>query len=109
MIVPVVLAALMFWACVFMVVFTIQGTTLLEFLFGRYEPLPDDLGHWKETAGHGREGLLREERSLLPQGRARSGYLLHQVRYRDPVTQVIVRVEPEQRRRRHRIGRRSSR
>ena len=108
MVVPVVFAALMFWACVFMVVFTVQGTTVLELFFGSYEPLPDDLGRWKETGSDGRDGLLREERSLLPQGRARSGHLLHQVRYRDPVTHVIVRVEPEQRVRRRRTGRRPS-
>jgi hypothetical protein len=98
----VVFLALLFWFGVFMVYFTSQGTTPLEFLLGRHEPPPADLGQWREIDGAGADGLLREERYLLPQGRPNAGHLLHQVRYRDPRTRDIVRVEPEQRIRRRR-------
>ena len=37
----VVFIALLFWAGVFMVYFTAQGTTPLEFLLGRYDAPPD--------------------------------------------------------------------
>jgi hypothetical protein len=103
MVTPVVLTALLFWVCVFAVYFTSQGTTPGEFLFGKYEPLPDDLGTWKKAEGDQRPGLLREERLLLPEGQARAGHLLQQVRYRDAATRDIVRVEPERRIRRRRV------
>jgi hypothetical protein len=103
MVTPVVLSALLFWVCVFAVYFTSQGTTPGEFLFGKYEPLPDDLGTWKKTDGDQLPGLLREERLLLPEGQARAGHLLQQVRYRDAATRDIVRVEPERRIRRRRV------
>jgi len=100
---PVVLAALLFWICVFAVYFTSQGTTAGEFLFGKYEPLPDDIGVWKQIHGDQTLGLIQEERLLLPGGRTGAGHLLYQVRYRDPATRDIVRVEPERRIRRRRI------
>ena len=103
MVAPVVLTALLFWVCVFAVYFTSQGTTPGEFLFGKYEPLPDDVGTWKEANGDQVPSLVREERLLLPGGRAGTGHLLHQVRYRDPATREIVRVEPERRVRRRRL------
>jgi hypothetical protein len=104
MTIPVVAVALLFWVCVFMIYFTSVETTPLEFFFGRYEAPPADLGTWKD-AGIDSAGLLREERCLLPEGRVRAGYLLRQVRYRDPVTRAIVRVEPERRLARRRTGR----
>jgi hypothetical protein len=103
----VVFFALLFWAGVFTVLFAAQGTSPVDFLFGRYEPLPDDLGTWQELGMDEQAHLLREERSLLPPGRASAGYLLRQVRYRDPATREIVRVELEQRVRRRRISTRS--
>lgn len=108
MTIPVVLGALLFWAAVFMIYFTSQGTTPLEFFFGRYEPLPDGLGAWKPSGTAEDAALLREERWLLAGGRAGSGQLLRQVRYRDVATRAIVRVEPEQRVRRRRVSTRSS-
>jgi hypothetical protein len=99
---PVVLAALLFWGAVFTVYFTMQGTTLLEFLFGRYEALPPDLGAWRELETNSETGLIREERLLLPNGEPSSGWLLHQVRYRELATRAIVLVEPERRVRRRR-------
>ena len=104
MTVPVVAVALLFWACVFMIYFTSAKTTPIEFFFGRYEPPPADLGAWTE-ARVALDGLLCEERQLLPDGRANASYLLHQVRYRDPTTRAIVRVEPERRVPRRRLGR----
>jgi hypothetical protein len=101
--IPVVAAALVFWVCVFMVYFTAAGTTPLEFLFGRYEPPPHDLGRWKEIGAAAKSELVREERYLLPNGRS-SGYLLQQVRYRDPATREIVRIEPEKRVARRRVS-----
>lgn len=110
----VVFIALLFWAGVFTIYLTAQGTTPLEFLFGRYEPLPDDLGKWRTTTEPGEEragsearDLVREERLLLPDGRAGAAYLLRQVRYRDAVTGEVVRVEPEGRERRRRVSART--
>lgn len=104
MTIPVVAVALLFWACVFMIYFTSAGTTPIEFFFGRYEPPPADLGIWK-SAGVDAAGLICEERWLLPEGRARASYLIRQVRYRDPATRSIVRVDPERRLPRRRLGR----
>lgn len=100
---PVVFVALLFWACVFMVYFATQGTTPLEYLLGRFEPLPPDLGRWKECGVDPATGLLREERVVLPGGKPSSGQLLHQVRFRDPETRSIERVGPEVRVRRRRV------
>lgn len=100
----VVFCALVFWAAVFGVFFVTQGTTPLEFLLGRYEPLPDDLNRWLETGLEQPSGFLREERLLLPPGRSDGPLLLRQVRYRDPKTRAIVRICPEERVRRRRIG-----
>jgi hypothetical protein len=98
--VAVVLIALIFWVALFTVFFTARGITPAEFLFGRYEPLPADLGRWKKV-GIDETGLLREERLVLPSG---AGYLLHQVRYRHAKTHAIMRVEPERRIPRRRVG-----
>jgi hypothetical protein len=104
--IPVVAVALLFWICVFMIYFTSAETTPIEFFLGRYESPPADLGIWKD-AGLDSEGLICEQRCLLPYGHARAGYLLLQVRYRDPTTRAIVRIEPERRLPRRRIGRAS--
>lgn len=106
---PVILSALLFWACVFAVFFASQGTTASEFFLGKFEPLPADLGQWVEQGLDAQSGLLREERLLLPPGRPHAGALLRQVRYRDPATRAIVRVEPEARVRRRRVSARSTR
>lgn len=105
----VVFIALLFWAGVFTVYLTSQGTSPLEFLFGRYEPLPDDLGKWRGVTEPGEDAreLVREERLLLPGGRAGASYLLRQVRYRDAATGEIVRVEAEERLRRRRVSTRT--
>ena len=108
MTVPVVAAALLFWACVFMIYFTSAGTTPLEFFLGRYER-PEDLGIWKQCGVDPQLDLVREERVLLPDGRAQASYLMLQVRFRDPHTGAIVRVEPEQRLPRRRVSTRASR
>jgi hypothetical protein len=102
--IPVVAVALLFWVCVFMIYFTSAEKTPLEFFFGRYEPPPADLGSWK-TAGFDSAGLICEERWLLPEGSSNASYLVRQVRYRNPATRAIVRVEPEQRVPRRRLGR----
>ena len=104
----VVLCALVFWAAVFGVFFVTQETTPLEFLLGRYEPLPDDLDKWLDTGLEQPSGLRREERLILPSGRGNGPWLLRQVRYRDPETRAIVRVCPEERVRRRRISSRGT-
>jgi len=86
-----------------MVYFASQGTSPAEYLLGRLEPLPPDLGVWTERGLDPATGLLREERFLLPGGRRGAPHLLHQVRYRDPLTRNIERVDPEVRVRRRRI------
>ena len=102
---PVVIAALVFWAAVFTVYFTSVGVTPSEFFLGRYEPPPADLGTWRGAGVDPVHGLVREERYLLPGGRARASYLLLQVRYRDPRTHAIVRIDPEKRLPRRRVKR----
>jgi hypothetical protein len=101
---PVVLTALLFWGAVFMIFFASQGTSPIEFFFGRYEPLPRDLGTWRATGTDERTGLLREERLLLPNDNPSASRLLRQVRYRDPVTREIAHVEPEQKVSRRRVS-----
>src|SRR6188768_2942861 len=100
-------AALVFWTAVFAIFFTSQGTTPLEFLLGRYEPLPADLNQWHERGIDVQSGLLREERLILPAGRSNGAFLLRQVRYRDPTTRKIARTCPEERVRRRRLSVRS--
>jgi hypothetical protein len=100
----VVLIALVFWGGVFVVFFTAKGISPGEFFFGRYEPLPDDLGRWKETGTDEPSGLLREERLLLPDTQLGARHLVHQVRYRHPETRVITSAEPERRVRRRRVS-----
>jgi hypothetical protein len=104
----VIFFALLFWGAIFTVYFTTQGTTPFEFLFGRYEPPPADLGEWKQSGVCEVPHLTKEERVLLPPGRQNAGYLLRQVRYRDPVVGKIVRIDPEQRVRRRRVDARTS-
>ena len=108
----VVIAALLFWLGVFAVFFASQGSSLLEVLSGRLEPLPDDLGQWKPVQAekdslarqtHDAE-LIREERYILPGSREDSSYLIHQVHFRDPETRLIVRVDPERLVRRRRVS-----
>jgi hypothetical protein len=91
------------------VFFASQGTTPVEFLLGRHEPLPDDLSQWKDTGVVAQSGLLREERLLLAPGRRWGARLLRQVRYKDPSTGEIVRVEPDEPVRRRRVSTRVSR
>jgi hypothetical protein len=109
----VVFIALLFWAGVFTVYFAAQGTNPLEFFLGGHEPPPADLGKWRGVGElvegtprpEGSAGaLVREERLLLPGGRAGAAYFLKQVRYRDAGTGEVVRVEPEARVRRRRVS-----
>ena len=102
-----VLIVLLFWGSVFMVALTAKGLTPFEFLFGAREPLPKELGSWKESGTDEHTGWVREERLLLPPAGPSSSYLLCQVRHRDPVTHEIVSVEPERRVRRRRVKARS--
>jgi hypothetical protein len=102
-VIAVVAAALLFWVCVFLVYFTAAGTTPREFFLGAYEPLPPDLGRWKEVGSDAASGWLREERCLLPHGE-RSRYVVQQARYRDASTRKIVRIEPEKRLPRRRVS-----
>ncbi len=62
---------------------------------GKWEPLPDRLGEWVKDTERTAEGLIRESRQLLPEGGRAGAKIVLQVRYRDPHTQEIVRVEPE--------------
>ncbi|HKO47269.1 MAG TPA: hypothetical protein VJV79_06075 [Polyangiaceae bacterium] len=103
----VVFTALVFWAAMFAIFFASQGTTLLEFLFGRYEAPPEHLNTWRDMGIEPLSGLLRQERLLFPPGHASGPVLLRQVRYRDPSNRVIVRVAPEERVRRRRVSART--
>ena len=105
----VVFTALVFWAAIFGIFFTSQGTSALEFLLGRYEPPPEHLNTWRDTGIDEASGLLRQERVLFPPGREGGPFLLRQVRYRDPGRKQIVRVDAEERVRRRRVSARNSR
>jgi hypothetical protein len=73
----------------------------MEQRFGMLEPLPADVGRWKsdrdsdEGKAASREGLLREVRLFHAPDRGffGGGKLLRQVRYRNPATNAVVRVE----------------
>lgn len=67
--------------------------------FGELEPLPPDLGTWKEdtdspeaSAAHA-EGLKRESRFFFEEGKQR---LVKQVRYRSLATNEIVRADADE-------------
>lgn len=63
---------------------------------GEYEPLPPDLGQWKEESERTSDGLVREARHLFQEATGfGAGTLVVQVRYRDPESREIVRIEPE--------------
>ena len=104
----VVLTALIFWAAVFSIFFASQGTSALEFLLGRYEAPPEHLNTWRDMGIEPASGLLRQERLLFPAGRQSGPILLRQVRYRDPNSNAIVRVMPEERLPRRRVSSRSN-
>ena len=104
----VVFTALVFWAATFTVFFTSQGSSVLEFLLGRYEAPPEHLNIWLDVGIEQPSGLLRQERVLFPPGRQDGPVLLCQVRYRDPTSKAIVRIAPEQRVRRRRVSARTS-
>jgi hypothetical protein len=98
--VAVVAGALLFWVFVFFIYFTAQGISPLEFFFGAYQPHDPELAKWRVLGTEPQSGLLREERLLLLDGK--SAYLEHQVRYRDPATNCIVKVDAANRVRRAR-------
>lgn len=100
----VVFTALVFWAAMFATFFTSQGTSALEFLLGRFEPPPDHLNVWRDIGIEQPSGLLRQERLLFPHGRQNARFFLRQVRYRDPLSNAIVRIDPEERVPRRRIS-----
>lgn len=95
--VAVIGAAALFWLCVFAAYLTAQGISPLEFLIGARRPFDPSLAHWKVTGVEHPSGLIREERFLLPEGRQDASYLEHQVRYRDPTSRGIVKVESTKR------------
>jgi hypothetical protein len=103
--VAVVLAALLFWGCVFMIYFTARGVSPSEFFAGSYEPYDPKLAQWQQTSKDPRSGLLCEQRWLLPDARERASYLERQTRYRDPTTLAILRIDASQRVPRRRLGR----
>jgi len=103
--VAVVLAALGFWSCVFLIYFTSRGVSPSEFFAGRYEPYDPRLAQWQKADQLLGSELLCEQRLLLPEARQDASYLERQTRYRDPTTLAIVRVDASQRVRRRRIGR----
>ena len=100
--VAVVVAALLFWTCVFAVYFTARGISPLDFFAGAYEPYDPRLGQWRACGRDAVTGLIREERLLLPEGRPRASWLEQQVRHRDPKSHAIESVEPSRRVRRRR-------
>lgn len=76
---------------------TVPGA--VEERFGALEPLPMDVGSWKddtdsaEALAAQKEGLKREVRFFFEEGRQR---LLKQARYRSLTTNEVVKVEPDE-------------
>jgi hypothetical protein len=74
---------------------------VMEQRFGVLEPLPLDVGKWRtddnsdEGKAAAREGLVREVRLFHDPNRGffGGGKLVRQVRYRNPATNAIVRVD----------------
>ena len=100
--VAVVAGALIFWTCVFLIYFTSQGISPVDFFIGGFEPYDPERGKWKVIGSERDSGAVVEERWLLPKGSARSPDLEHQVRRRDPATGAILSVERSERVRRPR-------
>ena len=83
----------------------------VEQRLGVLEPLPPDLGKWKiddaseEGKAAAQQGLRRETRFFHDPdgGLFRSGKLVRQVRYRNPATNAIARVDPDAPVRRRRL------
>ncbi|HVU00472.1 MAG TPA: hypothetical protein VHE30_01925 [Polyangiaceae bacterium] len=81
---------------VFVVARAVPG--VFEQRVGALEALPPDVGQWKvdveteEGRAAARSGQSREVRLFYDMQRAR---LLRQVRYRNPATRAIMRVEPD--------------
>ncbi|HVY26473.1 MAG TPA: hypothetical protein VHB79_07955 [Polyangiaceae bacterium] len=96
----VVAMALLFWTCVFAAYFTSRGVSPLDFFLGAREPYDHELARWRPTASNDPSSGLREERYVLPNGDEGASHLEHQVRYRDPATGSVARVEPTRRVRR---------
>ncbi len=97
---PLAIVVLIFWGSVFFLAFRAQGASFLDFARGPRRPLPDDLGSWKATTR--REGLLRQERRLLPSSDSDPSHLIVQVRWLNEESGEVVHVEPERRERRAR-------
>ncbi len=71
---------------------------------GALPDLPDKLGKWVEQEKPSEDGLLCEKRHLLiDEGGFGGGKLLLQVRYRNPQTREIMRIEKEQTIKRRRV------
>lgn len=71
---------------------------------GVWEPIPEQLGQWVTDAARSAEGWLREQRILYDEkSGGGAGQFIVQVRYRDPDTQEIQKIEPEQIRPRRRV------
>ena len=91
---------------IYLIVFLGNVPGAVEERLGVLEPLPPDLGQWKEesdtseVARAAEQGLKREVRTFLDEGQGR---LLRQVRYRNIATDEIVRAEPDQVIKRRRI------
>lgn len=100
--VAVVSVALLFWTCVFMIYFTSRGVSPIDFFIGAREPYDPALARWRSVGRDEQSGWMREERYLLPDGLQSASHLEHQVRYRDPASGTIARVEPTRRVRRPR-------
>ncbi len=98
----VVAGAVLFWIGVFVTYFTAQGISPVEFFAGAYERYDPHLGQWRTTGIDAHSGQPREERYLLPEAGNGASYLEYQVRYRDPATGAITKVERPRRIRRRR-------
>lgn len=74
---------------------------------GKLEELPAEIGKWVPAAERTEEGLIQETRYLSAEPSGSDPVkIIIQVRYRDPGTSDIVRVDPEKtyRRRRRRLA-----
>jgi hypothetical protein len=95
--VPLIAVVVLFWLLIFFVIFRALGISGTDLIRGSLQPLPADLGQWREPVVEVEGEPLRQERWLLPPGQENPSYFLVQVRFLDPETAEIVRVVPERR------------
>ena len=89
---------------VYLLLFMSQVPGAQEERFGKLEPLPPRLGEWQRSDVPEADGTIAELRFLFHESTGLgAGKLVRQMRFRDPITDEIVRVGAEETVKRKRI------